>query len=337
MSYARPRAVIRMASATIALALGAGMVIAATPAPVSASDAPRFELPFPCGQVWNGATYENHGTHKNTHYPLDFNQGSGSADAGMTVVASAAGTITKAGGDTWNTVEIDHGAGWTTVYRHMSTANAFRIAIGQHVDAGAPIGQVGDTGSAGAYHLHYEQALSGQEQGVVLSGVAVSYAAAYFTYNGPAFTSHNCGTPTPTPTPSPKPTISRGTLPQDGSWGTAHWAALAAAIGYPSNLPNGSFGNPWNKTAGGTYSAAARAFQVYLNNNDGRTNETISTDGYWGPITTEKLRHVMAYRCRWTEPYKVTAVDGYDGYGGKWVFNADEAKALSTCLNDHLF
>lgn len=99
-----------------------------------------------------------HGTSGN-RWPLDINWGTGSQDEGRAVVASAAGTVRYADqpGDVNNTVWIDHGAGWSTVYRHMDPVI---VVAGQSVASGQRIGSVSNAG-ASSPHLHYEQLSDG--------------------------------------------------------------------------------------------------------------------------------------------------------------------------------
>ena len=63
-------------------------------------------------------------------------------------------------------------------------------ADGAQVVQGQLIGNVGEVGNASGPHLHYAQVLNGQEQHIVLHGEAVTYS---FEYNGPPYTSYNCG------------------------------------------------------------------------------------------------------------------------------------------------
>lgn len=48
---------------------------------------------------------------------------------------------------------IDHGNGTRTLYAHMSSMN---VSVGSGVKQGEEIGQVGKTGTASGYHLHFE-------------------------------------------------------------------------------------------------------------------------------------------------------------------------------------
>jgi len=77
------------------------------------------------------------------------------APRGTPVVAAAAGTVTLAERDlffTGGTVIIDHGYGLATTYQHMDRVD---VAVGEHVEAGTPIGTVGATGRVTGPHLHW--------------------------------------------------------------------------------------------------------------------------------------------------------------------------------------
>ena len=84
------------------------------------------------------------------HSGIDFR-----APLGAPAVASAAGEVTKAG---WNggygrMVEIDHGRGYVTRYAHL---NQIDVEVGQDIEKGQVIGQVGSSGRSTGPHLHYE-------------------------------------------------------------------------------------------------------------------------------------------------------------------------------------
>ena len=85
------------------------------------------------------------------HYAIDI-----AADYGSTVRAAAAGTVTFAG---WKNngggyqVWIAHGSGLYTTYNHMS---AITVGRGEHVDRGAQVGRVGQSGNATGPHFHFE-------------------------------------------------------------------------------------------------------------------------------------------------------------------------------------
>lgn len=126
--------------------------------------APKFQLPFPCGQVWSGQTRTNHSPVNS----VDFNR---TDDLGDTVVAAAAGKVSRVANE-GNTsygrwIEIDHGNGHRTRYAHLSTQS---IKLGQSVDQGQKIGTVGNTGGSSGAHLHYEQRSGGVAVKPVFNG-----------------------------------------------------------------------------------------------------------------------------------------------------------------------
>ena len=90
------------------------------------------------------------------HTGIDLHEAEGDA-----VRATGDGTVTMAGpdGGYGNLVEIDHGAGLVTRYGHLSRV---LVAPGQHVAAGALVGEVGATGRATGPHLHYETRIAGE-------------------------------------------------------------------------------------------------------------------------------------------------------------------------------
>lgn len=144
--------------------------------------APRFELPFPCGQVWAGQTR----TYHSPTNAVDFNRAD---DLGDRVVASAAGTVTRvanAGSVSYGRwIEIDHGRGYRTRYAHLSSQG---VTAGQRVSAGQAIGTVGSTGGSSGPHLHFELLRNGAAVRPVFHG-----ATAFF-WGTRNYTSQNaCG------------------------------------------------------------------------------------------------------------------------------------------------
>ena len=78
-----------------------------------------------------------------------------SSPRGHSIVASAGGTVVKAG---WvngygRCVEVAHGLGLRTLYGHLDEID---VIEGQHVVRGEAIGIVGTTGRSTGPHLHYE-------------------------------------------------------------------------------------------------------------------------------------------------------------------------------------
>jgi len=143
---------------------------------------PRFQLPFPCSQVWAGQTRTDH----NPQNSVDFNRVD---DFGDTVVAAASGTVTRVANEgnvsygRW--IEISHGNGYTTRYAHLS---AQLVSVGQHVSQGQHIGRVGSTGGSTGPHLHFEE----RHNGVAIRAAFNGAGAFYFGTRN--YTSHNsCG------------------------------------------------------------------------------------------------------------------------------------------------
>ncbi len=77
------------------------------------------------------------------------------APKGTDIYAAASGTVILAQSySTYgNCVIIDHGNGLFTLYAHASKIN---VSVGDTVTQGQVIAQVGMTGRATGYHLHFE-------------------------------------------------------------------------------------------------------------------------------------------------------------------------------------
>lgn len=168
----------KLLSAGVGLALSVGALAIVAP---QAGAATNFQMPFPCGQVWEGQTRTGHSPAN----AVDLNRG---ADEGDAVVASAAGTVTKVRNEgstsygRW--IEISHGGGWTTRYAHLSVQ---RVSVGQNVTQGQTIGNVGNTGGSTGAHLHYEQLLNGSAQKIKWDGAQILY------WGSKSYKSKNCG------------------------------------------------------------------------------------------------------------------------------------------------
>ncbi len=92
------------------------------------------------------------------HAGMDF-----SAPTGTDIFATGDGRIlrvTTARSGYGKHVIIDHGYGYQTLYAHMSGIDVKR---GQQVKRGDVIGQVGNTGTSSAPHLHYEVIKDGKK------------------------------------------------------------------------------------------------------------------------------------------------------------------------------
>jgi len=121
--------------------------------------------------------------------------------SGYVVLASAAGTVTQAGG---NQVIVDHGGGWQTGYYH---AHDFLVSVGQTVQAGQALAQPSTYGfCTTGPHAHFWAAGPDGEttRNVSLSG----RPAAEIGINEVISSTGNFppdATPTPTPAPEPTP------------------------------------------------------------------------------------------------------------------------------------
>lgn len=93
------------------------------------------------------------------HWGMDF-----SAPVGTDIYATGDGVIKEANirnkRGYGKYVVIDHGFGYETLYAHMSKIN---VRKGQKIKRGEVIGQVGNTGTSSAPHLHYEVIKDGQK------------------------------------------------------------------------------------------------------------------------------------------------------------------------------
>lgn len=94
-----------------------------------------------------------------THHGIDI-----AAPTGTTIAASAGGTVTFSGWDTYGLgycVKISHGNGVSTTYGHCSK---LYVTAGQTVSAGEAIAAVGSTGNSTGSHLHLEISVNGVRQ-----------------------------------------------------------------------------------------------------------------------------------------------------------------------------
>ncbi|MCB1013535.1 MAG: M23 family metallopeptidase [Acidimicrobiales bacterium] len=144
-----------------------------------------FQMPFPCGQVWGASTHADHPA-------VDWNgvgPAAGDRDEGLPVLAGLGGTVLEVGphrgyGDR---VVVDHGDGWASLYAHLS---AITVEVGERVTAATQVGNVGNTGSSGGPHLHWEQRYLGQPVPVLWAAgapITTTYGSP-----GPTYTSQNC-------------------------------------------------------------------------------------------------------------------------------------------------
>ena len=99
--------------------------------------------------------------YSSTHKGVDIR-----APAGTPIYASASGVVTKAGYERGgagtgygNSLIIDHGNGYSTLYSHCLSLT---VSAGQAVSQGQLIGYVGSTGRSTGNHCHFEIRLNGR-------------------------------------------------------------------------------------------------------------------------------------------------------------------------------
>jgi murein DD-endopeptidase MepM/ murein hydrolase activator NlpD len=83
-----------------------------------------------------------------------------SANSGEAILAANAGKVIEAEYKSGygNTIIVDHGGGYTTLYAHCSSLVS---GVGDGVEAGKVIAKVGTTGSSTGNHLHFEVRING--------------------------------------------------------------------------------------------------------------------------------------------------------------------------------
>ncbi len=91
------------------------------------------------------------------HYGMDF-----TAPTGTDVFSTGNGIVKEVGRNSGygNTVVIDHGYGYETLYGHLSRT---KVTVGQSINRGDVIGLIGSSGASTAPHLHYEVMKNGQK------------------------------------------------------------------------------------------------------------------------------------------------------------------------------
>ncbi|MFJ4865260.1 MULTISPECIES: peptidoglycan DD-metalloendopeptidase family protein [unclassified Streptomyces] len=180
-------------------------------AAASGDDRPDFQMPFKCGETWQGASRAHHSPTANA---VDWTQGGSTVNSPVVASADGVAKVTDLGNRSYGKfVVINHGGGWSTVYAHL---NGFNISNGASVKAGQQIGIVGSTGNSSGAHLHYEQRYSMDDQRTVFNGSPFGGSGTW----SKSLTSKNCETKTPDPKPEG---------PGDPAPGTTGMADLASA------------------------------------------------------------------------------------------------------------
>lgn len=132
-------------------------------APVRAVALPLLALPFPCGTGFSVTQGHHAGTHTGFGaWAWDFG-----LPEGAVVTAAAAGTVTHVKLDSTlhcdnatcaeaaNRVVVDHGDGTAALYMHLQ-AGSGTLTVGDAVEAGQPLAQVGLSGWVTGAHLHFQ-------------------------------------------------------------------------------------------------------------------------------------------------------------------------------------
>ncbi|WP_344675748.1 M23 family metallopeptidase [Sphingobacterium kyonggiense] len=113
---------------------------------------------IPLGKPHQGKITSRFGYRRNpfTNRGLEMHSGIDiKGNVGELIKATAAGKVLHAGykGQYGKVVIIQHSNGWETRYAHLSRTN---VKVGQHIEAGQVIGNLGNTGRSTGPHLHYE-------------------------------------------------------------------------------------------------------------------------------------------------------------------------------------
>lgn|GEM_PF-616257 len=113
-----------------------------------------FRTPVPFARI--ASRFNPHRMHPILHVIMPHNGVDFAASTGTPVYATAAGTVSVVGpgGPCGNMVQIQHAAGITSVYCHLSRY-AEGLHVGQHVEQRQLIAYVGATGRVTGPHLHF--------------------------------------------------------------------------------------------------------------------------------------------------------------------------------------
>lgn len=116
-------------------------------------------LPFPGAITSEFGHRENPfgGSEIETHKGLDIK---GPMGAGVKAVAKGEVEFAGLKGGFGNCIILKHGNGFETLYGHLSK---IEVSVGQQIDIGQQIGNIGSTGRSTGPHLHYEVHRNGQK------------------------------------------------------------------------------------------------------------------------------------------------------------------------------
>lgn len=123
-----------------------------TPAPRAVTATGEMQWPTPCRRITQYYRY--------AHSGVDI-----ACPTGTDILAADSGKVIRAQGG-WNggygvMIEIDHGNGKRTLYGHLSS---ILVSVGESVDKGQHIGEMGSTGRSTGPHLHFEVRSGGVRQ-----------------------------------------------------------------------------------------------------------------------------------------------------------------------------
>lgn len=98
----------------------------------------------------SGVISDYFGTRNGHHYGIDI-----AATAGTAVLAASSGKVTKSyySKSYGNVIFVRHSNGYEAIYAHLSKRI---VTVGQVVQSGQKIGEVGNTGLSHGAHLHFE-------------------------------------------------------------------------------------------------------------------------------------------------------------------------------------
>ena len=116
----------------------------------------KFKYPVngPITSYFGNRTHPIYGATR-MHNGLDFG-----SSCGTPIRAAGPGTIIRSSyyGGYGNTVIIDHGGGFATLYGHASSLS---VSVGDEVAQGDTVSKVGSTGASTGCHLHFEVRING--------------------------------------------------------------------------------------------------------------------------------------------------------------------------------